>query len=147
MSNFTDQDVIKAISGSGGIITTIARKLGCEWKEAEEYINSNPLIKMMYDTERESIVDLCESVVLRNVQLAQDAQRAGNIGDTTDAKWILSRLGKERGYAERQEVTGKNGASIGITSATLISAMRMGITKIDEEKEFAPAEGQLLDIS
>lgn len=146
MSNFTDAELVKAISGSGGIITVIARRLGCGWREAEEYINSNALIKVMYDTERESIVDLCESVVLRNVQLAQEAQTKGEMGDTADAKWILSRLGKERGYAERQEVTGKNGAAVGLTSASLIEAMRAGIYTVDEEKR-NPEESEILRIT
>ena len=30
-------------------------------------------------------------------------------GDSNDAKWVLSRLGKNRGYVERSEVTGADG--------------------------------------
>lgn len=138
----TEKRFLQAISGSGGIIATIAKRLNLEWQVAEDFINADLTLKIAYEAERKGILDLCESVVLRNVQLAQEAQRNGNQGDTTDAKWILSRLGKDRGYAERQEVTGKDGGPIQISPAMLIAAMRTGMKVVDEEERAIPEEGK-----
>jgi hypothetical protein len=109
---FSAEQIIEAIQGSGGIMSTIARKLQCDWYTAQKYIADHPTVKAAYDAERASILDLCESVVFRNVQLAQETQRGGTTGDTSDAKWILSRLGKDRGYSERNELTGKDGTPL-----------------------------------
>jgi hypothetical protein len=51
-------------------------------------------------------------VLVRNVQIAQATQRDGKSADTSDAKWVLARLGKDRGYVERNEITGKNGEAL-----------------------------------
>jgi len=145
--SIVDQQILDAISGSGGIISTIAKRLRCEWRVAEAYIQNDPEIKAVFEAERETMVDLCESVVFRNVQIAQEVQRNGDLGDTTDAKWLLSRLGKARGYSERQEITGKDGEYIGMSPAMLIAAMRTGIYVVDEKEETVSEERNLLSIS
>jgi len=47
----------------------------------------------MWQDEREGILDMAESTIFANIKA----------GDSQDAKWVLSRLGKERGYVERTE--------------------------------------------
>jgi hypothetical protein len=109
---FTAEQMIEAIAGSGGIMSTIAKRIGADWYTAQKYITEHPTVKAAYDAERQSILDLCESVVFRNVQIAQESQRNGDSGDTSDAKWVLSRLGKERGYTTGHEVSGPEGGPI-----------------------------------
>jgi hypothetical protein len=111
-SKYTAQQFLEVIPGSGGIVSTIAKRLGCDWHTADTYINTHPTVKAAYEAERQSILDLCESVVFRNVQIAQESQRNGTVGDTSDAKWVLSRLGKERGYTTGHEVSGPEGGPI-----------------------------------
>lgn len=91
---YSDTTILKAIKGSGGIITTIAGKLDCAWNTAEKYINKNETTRKAYRDEKEQILDLCESVVYNSV-------RGGN---TQDAKWLLSTLGKKRGYGDSEPV-------------------------------------------
>ena len=110
--SYKAEDFIEAIQGSGGIISTIARKVGCTWRTAQRYIENHPTVKIAYADERESILDLSESVVYRNIALAQEIQKTGLSADTSDAKWVLSRIGKDRGWAERQEITGKDGGPV-----------------------------------
>ena len=107
---FTAQQFIDAIPGTAGIISAIARKVGCQWNTAQRYINDYPTIKKAYDNECESALDMAETVILKSIK----------DGDTGDAKWYLSRKGKRRGFAERHELehTGKDGDVIRVSIAT-----------------------------
>ena len=91
---FTAKQFIDAIPGSGGIVTTISKRVGCTWHTAKKYINEYVTVKAAYDDECEAILDLAESTVLKNIK----------DGDSADAKWYLSRKGKPRGYADKQEI-------------------------------------------
>jgi hypothetical protein len=106
---YTAQQFLDAIPGSGAIMSTIIKRVGCDWRTGVKFVNEYPTVKAAYDAERQSILDLCESVVFRNVQIAQESQRNGESGDTSDAKWVLSRLGKERGYTTGTEISGPEG--------------------------------------
>lgn len=96
------QDFIDAIPGSGGIKSTIAKKLGCAWDTVDRAISDYPTVKAAYDNECEKVLDLAESVLLKNIEQ----------GDSADAKWYLSRKGKRRGYVERSEVTGADASPL-----------------------------------
>ena len=95
---------IEAIPGSGGIISTIAERVGCEWSTAKKYIEKYPTIKAAYDDECESVSDFAESVIIQSIKS----------GDTQDAKWWLTRKRKEV-FSERHEITGKDGSDLTIT--------------------------------
>ncbi len=84
------EEFIKAIPGSGGIITTIARRVGCNWDTAKKYINLMPEVNQAYENERESMLDIAEETLLNSIKG----------GDTADAKWVLTKLGKHRGYGD-----------------------------------------------
>ena len=107
MSKYTTQEFIDAIAGTGGIVSAIARKVGCDWNTAKKYIDTYPTVRAAYDAECEAMLDLAESTVLRNIKLA-----AQGVGDTADAKWYLTKKGKRRGYGDSMEVTGEGGGMI-----------------------------------
>lgn len=107
---YTSQDFIDAIKGgkeysdpqtgqkkklpsSGGIISTICQRVGCDWHTAKEYITKDPDVKQAYEDEIERVKDLCESTLLNSI--------IG--GDTNDAKWWLARKAKERGFNDTFE--------------------------------------------
>ena len=100
--NYSPEKVLEAIKGSYGIITTIAERLNCVWQTAKNYINKWPETKEAYEAEREAILDMAESTVYRNIK----------DGNSQDAKWVLSTLGKRRGFTERHEVTGADGKDL-----------------------------------
>lgn len=109
---------IKHIPGSGGIISTIASRVGCDWHTAKKYIDTMPTVAQVYKDEVESVTDLAESLLLKNIQLAQKEQKeTGKPVDTADARWYLTRKGKGRGYTERteQEITGKDGEPLNVS--------------------------------
>lgn len=89
-TGFTDETILKAIKGSGGIITSIANKLGCAWDTANKYVNKNEKTRTAYKNEKEQILDLSETVVYQSIKN----------GNTQDAKWVLATLGKKRGFGE-----------------------------------------------
>lgn len=101
-NQYRAQQFIDAIPGSGGIISVIAKRVGCAWHTANKYIKDYPTIKAAYADETESLVDLAESTVLKAI-------RDGDVGA---AKWFLQTKGKARGYTERHEHTGADGGPI-----------------------------------
>lgn len=97
------QRFIDAIPGSGGIISTIARRVGCEWHTANNYIRKYPTVQAAYNDEVESTLDEAEGVVLNAIHEDRDV---------TTAKWYLVMKGKHRGYTERQEISTQATVSI-----------------------------------
>lgn len=100
--HYRTSDFEKAIPNSGGIISTIAKRVGCDWSTARRAIEKSPKLTEMFENEREAILDMAESTIFMSIKN----------GDTQDAKWLLSRLGKNRGYSERQEITGRDGEPV-----------------------------------
>lgn len=105
---YTAQEFIKAIPGSGAIIQTIANRVGCDWHTAKKWIMQHPTIKRAYDSERESLIDLAEGILIHNLRVARQTQiDDGSAYEAGDAKWYLARKGKDRGYTERTESQGE----------------------------------------
>lgn len=92
-SRFTTDQFIEAIADSGGIVSTIAKRVGCSWGWARKFIDEHPTVLAAYNDENERVLDLAESILIKSIQS----------GDSQDAKWLLSRKGKSRGYVERTE--------------------------------------------
>lgn len=97
MARYVVQNFIDAIPGSAGIITTIAKRVGCDWVTAKKWINERPTVKAVYDAECEKLVDAAESVIIKDIVELNDVQTA---------KWYLTMKGRKRGYVktERHEV-------------------------------------------
>lgn len=74
-------------------MSSIAKKLSVTWHTAKSYVETWPETQQAFQDEREKIVDMAEATLFKSIRE----------GDTGDAKWVLSRLGKDRGYVERNE--------------------------------------------
>ena len=90
---YTKEFVSEAIVGSGGIMSTIAKKLGCGWSTADKYVKKWEETRLVYAEEEETVLDMAEGTVLKSIKE----------GNTQDAKWFLSKKGIRRGYAEKIE--------------------------------------------
>lgn len=95
-------DVLQAIQGSGAVMSTIAKRLGVAWYTAKRYVNKWETTRQAFDDEEQKILDLAESAIYQSIQN----------GNTQDAKWLLSTKGKNRGFTERQEITGADGGPV-----------------------------------
>jgi len=100
--HYTAAQFIEQIPGSGGIISTIAARVGCAWHTAKKYITNMPTVKQAYQDECAKVVDLAESVIIGSIKDK----------DVQTAKWFLAMKGQDRGYVQRQEHTGEEGGPI-----------------------------------
>lgn len=92
----TTEQFLSAIPGSGGIITTIAHRVGCAWMTARRYIDSHPTVLKAYKDECEAVVDMAEGTLLKSIKE----------GNTQDAKWYLARMRREK-YGDNLDITTK----------------------------------------
>lgn len=93
---FKASDFIKVIPGSGGIISTIARRVGCNWYTAKKYIYKYPRVKQAYENELEEVNDMVVSILLQSIR----------DGNTQDGKWWLARKRKQE-FGDSVEFTGE----------------------------------------
>ena len=91
---------------SGGNISSIARRLGVTRATAYSYKERWKTVEDAINDEREAMLDFTENQLFKQVQ-------DGNI---TAIIFTLKTLGKNRGYVERREVTGKDGDPITIVN-------------------------------
>jgi len=102
MGLFTAAQFIEAIKDSGGIVTTIAQRVGCAWHTAKKYITNHPTVAQAWQDEREKLKDVAEVQLVKQV----------NNGEQWAVKYYLSTQAKDRGYTQRTEHTGANGKAI-----------------------------------
>lgn len=102
--HFTTERFIAAIPGTGGIISDIAHKAGCNWNTVQNYIRRHPTVRRAYEEERERVLDIAEAEVLKSIRA----------GDMDTIKWYLLLKGQSRGYIrhQRQEITGADGGPL-----------------------------------
>ena len=93
------QQVIEAISGTGGIKSTIAKRLDVTRWTVDNYLERWKTVKEAYNEEREKIVDMAETKLLEKIRG----------GDYPAIRFFLMTQAKDRGYTERQEITGADG--------------------------------------
>ena len=96
MARKTDEAILEAIKGSGGIMSTIARKLDVTWHTADSWIRESGELMEALKDEKETILDMAESTVLKRIKE----------GDEQSAKWYLSKIGKHRGYGDSLAIEG-----------------------------------------
>lgn len=93
MLKYEKCDIEKAIKGSGGIMTTIATRLGCSWHTAKKKIAEFDL-QELYDDETETVGDMVEGMLYKNIKS----------GDVASILFYLKTKGKNRGYSERNQL-------------------------------------------
>jgi len=91
---YTEEEILSAIKGSAGIISTIADNLGCSWHTADKYIKEHESCVEAYNDETERVLDLAESEMIKLIEG----------GEIQMIKYMLSTKGKKRGYTEKQEI-------------------------------------------
>lgn len=99
---YTLDEMSAALTRNNGRIYTTARELNITARAIYNRIDAHPELQDVINDARGYIIDLAESTLESNIKN----------GDTAAAIWVTRTLGKERGYTERQEITGKDGGAI-----------------------------------
>ena len=94
MGKITIKKFEKAVKGTDGIISHIAKKCGVAWITIREFIDENPEAQRLFDEEREIILDVAESKLFQRVKT----------GKTWAVQMALSTRGKARGYTEKKQI-------------------------------------------
>jgi predicted transcriptional regulator len=100
--HFTTEQVIKAIKEKKGIVSSVADTLGVSRLTVYNYINRHATVQQALQDERERMIDTAESALY--VALSKQEAWAVSL--------VLKTIGKNRGYVERHEVTGKDGENL-----------------------------------
>ena len=93
---FTAAQFIKAIPGTGGIISALAEKVGCGWHTAKRYIDDYVTVAEAWEAERNRITDKAKHNIIKAI----------NGGDTQMSKWWLQVIDPEFMPKQRSEVNG-----------------------------------------
>jgi len=88
---FKKIDIMKAVEGSGGVVSEVARNLGCNWHTAKKYINKYEDAKELFAEEENVLIDEAKMVVKDAIVLERDIHVA---------KWLLMTKG---GYSETKK--------------------------------------------
>src|SRR5574344_1685991 len=87
------KELLEAIQGSYGIISTIAKQLHCNWHTVDETIKLHPDCMQALADENETILDFTESKAIERIK----------DGDGTMIRFMLATKGKKRGYTYEEE--------------------------------------------
>lgn len=91
----TKETVLAAVADTFGLVFLIAQRLEVTQKTVLNYAERWPEVGQAIAQKRGEMIDAAEAVLFRAV-----VQK----GDVEAAKWLLQRLGKDRGYTERVEL-------------------------------------------
>lgn len=83
---YTAQQFIDAIEGTGGVVSLIAKRVGCAWNTAKKHIETMPTVQQAWQNERSRINDLAKDNIIRSIEDDKDLQMS---------KWWLSVLDDE----------------------------------------------------
>ena len=100
--HYTAAQIIAALQETKGMMFLAAKRLGCSHETIRRYCQRYPTVQDAKDMERGEMVDTAELKLWHSIQQ----------GEAWGIAFCLKTLGKDRGYVERTEQTGKDGAPL-----------------------------------
>jgi DNA-binding transcriptional MerR regulator len=101
---YSQEQMIKALEESRGLIAPAARALGCSRDTIRSYLEEYTAVGQAKLDQREAVTDMAENALYQAI-LDREAWAVC---------FYLKCMAKDRGYAERAEVTGPSGAPVKI---------------------------------
>ena len=95
--SYTAAQFIKAIPGTGGIISALADRVGCSWHTAKKYVTDYATVAEAWDAERNKITDKARHNIVKAI----------GDGDLQMSKWWLQVMDEEFVPRAKAEVTGQ----------------------------------------
>lgn len=102
---FTAQEVAAALLDARGLCTVAAKRLGCDQRTISNYVRRYASVREARDDAREARKDFAENQLDK---LMKDENVAAII-------FFLKTQAKDRGYVERNEVTGADAGPLAVT--------------------------------
>lgn len=121
----SDDKIAMTLHDCHGDMTATAKILGIRRSSLKDRIDKSPMLQEVKAELDEAIKDVAESNIRKSVL-------AGNI---RDSKFILTTIGKDRGYVTRVETTGKDGKD---HSAGMASEIGNTLERIAARLDAAP---------
>jgi Bacterial regulatory protein, Fis family len=87
---YSDEAIRTALIATDGNVHAAARKLKCDRGTLYHRIAQDEALQMLRHSLRQGLVDDCEAVVFK----------AAKHGNVDAAKWVLSHIGRDRGWGE-----------------------------------------------
>lgn len=94
--------IIQALKETHGMVSLAAERVGCAPKTIYARIKSVAAVREVLDTERSKMVDIAEMKLYSAIMT----------GESWAIALVLKTIGKDRGYVERQELTGADGGPV-----------------------------------
>ena len=107
---YTREQIIKALVDNKGMVYLAAEALGCSHVTVYNYIERHPTVKAAWQAVNGRVGDKTE------LKLFDAIER----GESWAVAFYLKTKGKDRGYVERQEVSGADGGPVVITTIEVI---------------------------
>ena len=119
-------DLLQALANTSGIVSSACKAANVSRMTYYRWYNEDPDFREKADDIKELQKDFAESLILKKMKE----------GDTTMIIFYAKTQMKDRGYTERNEITGKDGED-------LIKGKEIDITKLsDEERKLLLRLGQ-----
>ena len=94
---FTAGQFVKAMPGTGGIVSVLAERVDCAWSTARSAIDRWPTVKRAWQDERAKVTDSAQSNVIHAI--VEDK-------DLPTSKWWLQLMDDEFTPKEKREISG-----------------------------------------
>lgn len=131
MPKTTATQAAHALKDKKGFITHAARQLGISRQQLHNLINAHPTVKAALIDAREEMKDFTESKLYQGIA----------DGNTALLIFYAKTQMKDRGYTERQEITGPGGGPIQIDFARLTDEQLERIAKGEQPANVLSATG------
>ena len=99
---YTPEQIIEALRKTKGLIGLAADELKCDRKTIYNHVKKSAAVRDALESVRERNLDVAESKLLGAI----------DTGESWAITYYLSRIGRERGYGDRNELTGLNGGAL-----------------------------------
>jgi len=67
-NTYTAKQFIDAIPKTGGVISDIAKKVGCSWHTAKKYIEEYTTVQEAYQAEKNRITDIARNNIIKAIE-------------------------------------------------------------------------------
>lgn len=98
----TPDEVEKALQATGGFLSLAAQRLGCNYKTVARRIAASPRLQEALREISDKKLDMAEAALTKAI----------NAGESWAVCFFLKCKGKQRGYVERSEITGRDGGPL-----------------------------------